>query len=239
MKITSESAIVVRVRQTLGAGELEVSVIKKAMKVRPGGGSKRPPAPGGLRLVQDFVNTRDIDKGRDQFVAAGQLRAWLQGRGLLADHDSVDAADLKHVVEVRESLRALLLANNGAPVDTDAIAVLDRAALGAHLALRFTSEGQMRLVSDAPGVAGALGRILAATFEAFLDGSWSRLKACRSDECHWAFYDRSRNRSGKWCTMALCGNRWKARTFRQRHREARATAASQDRSWQRRNADPD
>lgn len=197
-----------------------------AMGGRPGGGSKRPPAPGGLRLVQDFVNTRDIDKGRDEFAAVGRLRAWLQDKALLGRHDSVDAADLKHVVEVRESLRALLLANNGAPVGADAIAVLDRAAFGAHLALRFASEGQMRLVSDAPGVAGALGRILAAAFEAFLDGRWSRLKACRNDQCHWAFYDRSRNRSGKWCTMALCGNRWKARSFRQRHRVARAAPAS-------------
>jgi predicted RNA-binding Zn ribbon-like protein len=49
------------------------------------------------------------------------------------------------------------------------------------------------------------------------DGSWSRLKACRSDTCQWAFIDNARNRSRQWCDMAVCGNREKARRFRSRH----------------------
>ncbi|MGZ6979737.1 MAG: CGNR zinc finger domain-containing protein, partial [Acidimicrobiia bacterium] len=44
-------------------------------------------------------------------------------------------------------------------------------------------------------------------------------KACRHDECQWAFYDRSRNRSGQWCVMAVCGNRNKARSYRERQRD--------------------
>ena len=52
------------------------------------------------------------------------------------------------------------------------------------------------------------------------DRSWPRLKACPAEDCHWAFYDHSRNRSGTWCEMGECGNRAKARRFRERHREA-------------------
>jgi predicted RNA-binding Zn ribbon-like protein len=48
------------------------------------------------------------------------------------------------------------------------------------------------------------------------DGTWSRMKACRNDTCHWAFYDASRNRSGKWCSMAICGNRAKVANYRER-----------------------
>jgi predicted RNA-binding Zn ribbon-like protein len=48
-------------------------------------------------------------------------------------------------------------------------------------------------------------------------GTFERLKICRNDECQWAFYDHSRNRSGVWCTMAVCGNRMKGRAFRTRH----------------------
>ncbi|MBW3563024.1 MAG: CGNR zinc finger domain-containing protein, partial [Actinobacteria bacterium] len=44
-----------------------------------------------------------------------------------------------------------------------------------------------------------------------------RLKVCRSDTCRWAFYDSSRNRSGKWCDMAVCGNRTKVANYRERH----------------------
>jgi predicted RNA-binding Zn ribbon-like protein len=52
------------------------------------------------------------------------------------------------------------------------------------------------------------------------DGTWDRMKACRADDCEWAFYDSSRNRSGTWCSMEVCGNRAKARAFRARHRPA-------------------
>jgi predicted RNA-binding Zn ribbon-like protein len=48
------------------------------------------------------------------------------------------------------------------------------------------------------------------------DGSWQRLKACKSDTCRWAFIDHARNRSRQWCDMAVCGNREKARTFRKK-----------------------
>ena len=69
---------------------------------------------------------------------------------------------------------------------------------------------------ESSGVSAALGRILATVVRATDEGIWGRLKVCTNDACQWAFYDRSRNRSGKWCTMEVCGNRMKARAFRQR-----------------------
>ena len=54
------------------------------------------------------------------------------------------------------------------------------------------------------GHPGTLARAMA-------DGSWSRVKSCRNDTCRWLFYDHSRNRSGTWCTMAICGSRMKSR----------------------------
>ena len=59
---------------------------------------------------------------------------------------------------------------------------------------------------------------------AIVDGTWARLKACRWDTCQWAFYDTSKNRSGSWCSMAVCGNRAKAAAYRRRRRsEGRVT----------------
>ncbi len=49
---------------------------------------------------------------------------------------------------------------------------------------------------------------------AALDGTWQRVKACDADDCLEAFYDQSRNRSGRWCDMSLCGNRTKVRAYR-------------------------
>jgi hypothetical protein len=38
-----------------------------------------------------------------------------------------------------------------------------------------------------------------------------RLKRCENPRCGWLFVDRSRNRSRRWCEMATCGNRAKAK----------------------------
>ena len=83
------------------------------------------------------------------------------------------------------------------------------------LAPRFGAEG---LVPRADGVRGAIGHILAIAFLAELDGSWSRFKECGDPTCRSVFYDRSKNRSGKWCVMAECGNRAKVRAYRERER---------------------
>ena len=56
------------------------------------------------------------------------------------------------------------------------------------------------------------------TYVAFQVGAdWPRLKACRADDCHWAFFDEARNRSRAWCDMKVCGNRQKVHRYRARH----------------------
>jgi predicted RNA-binding Zn ribbon-like protein len=65
-------------------------------------------------------------------------------------------------------------------------------------------------------VDGALADLVGIVYTAMADGTWSRLKACRRDVCHWLFYDRSRNRSAVWCQMAVCGNRTKTKAYRAR-----------------------
>ena len=93
---------------------------------------------------------------------------------------------------------------------------LDEAARRAGLAVRFERRRDP-VPADAGGVAGGLALVLAAVGEAMADGSWRKLKACRSDTCRYAFIDNARNQSRQWCSMQVCGNREKARTFRARH----------------------
>ena len=183
--------------------------------VEPG---KRPPAPGALRLVQEFVNTVDLEGGSEDWDTPEALRDWLAVRGLIEQHAPVSNADLSRAIAVREALRATLLVNTGEPFDPAAIATLNHAAGDAPLTVRFDGRGSARLEPAPAGVAGALGRILAIVYTAMSDGSWSRLKACRRDICRWAFWDASKNHSGAWCSMAVCGNRTKVRAYQQRHR---------------------
>jgi predicted RNA-binding Zn ribbon-like protein len=96
------------------------------------------------------------------------------------------------------------------------VTTLRASAQRAGVGLEFEPDGS-RLEPQAGGVDGALGRLLVAVHEAQHDGTWARMKACPWDTCHWAFYDHTKNRSGVWCNMAVCGNRAKARAYRERH----------------------
>ncbi len=186
--------------------------------VHPGG---RAPAPGRLALVQMLVNTVDREHGPDLLDDVAGLGDWLLARGLLEPGagwvGTVSIGDLEAAWELREALRSLLHANNGAPEEPGARAALEAAAARAELRPSFPSEGP-ELVPARGGVEGALGRVVAAAFAAMLDGSWARLKACPRDVCGWAFYDRSSNASATWCSMAVCGGRVKAGAYYRRRR---------------------
>jgi predicted RNA-binding Zn ribbon-like protein len=181
-------------------------------------------APGRLEVVRAFVNSVDLEDGPEQLGSPAQLTAWLRERDLLASGRATPA-DLDHALAVREALRELLLANHGDhPADPSAAGVLDAAARRAALEVRFDADGRASTGAAARGVDGALGRLLAVVAAAQADGTWERLKACPWETCRWAFYDHSKNRSGRWCRMEVCGNRAKAAAFRARARE-RASAA--------------
>jgi predicted RNA-binding Zn ribbon-like protein len=168
--------------------------------------------------VQAFVNTVDFEPAREDLRTPDQLREWLRDHDLLDDGEPLDQRDLERALELREALRALLLANNGAAVNPDAIGTLNRIADDARLAVRFGADGSSRLEPIGTGVDAAFASLLAIVDTAMTEGTWARLKACRSATCQWAFYDASKNRSGAWCSMAVCGSRSKARSYRERHR---------------------
>ena len=120
---------------------------------------------------------------------------------------------------VREGLRAVLAGHNGGEPDREAVERLERAAARAELRACFPAQGAPELVPSCEGAAGALARLLVIVTTAAANGTWSRLKACADEGCRWAFYDHSKNRSGRWCTMAVCGNQQKARSYRARRRQ--------------------
>ncbi len=178
----------------------------------------RAPAPGPLALVQAFLNTIDRESGEDAIADETSLSTWLTERGLLAPGDHATLPELQRAHEVRDALCALALANNGTTVEREAVDRLNEAARGAHLTLAFAPDGALRLLPAARGVDAAIAQLLGIVYTAMAGGTWTRLKACREDACHWVFYDHSRNRSGAWCSMAVCGNRTKTRTYRERRR---------------------
>jgi predicted RNA-binding Zn ribbon-like protein len=173
--------------------------------------------PHELDLVIDFVNTLELEKGIDALATPDSLAAWFANRRLLkAGAAQPSAADRTLAVRLREALRTLMLANNGGTTDDSAGRELEQAARRGDLGVHFAPGGSVSLAPNAEGLPSALARLLVPVAEAMSDGSWQRVKTCRAPDCQWAFYDRSRNRSGVWCEMAVCGNRTKVRAYRNR-----------------------
>jgi predicted RNA-binding Zn ribbon-like protein len=171
-----------------------------------------------LDTVIDFVNTHDVKERSDDLATPRGLRAWLSQRGLIARSAAVSETDRARAIDLREALRDLLLAHNGAPSRPAAGHTLERAARRGGLSIHFTEDGAATAAPAAKGVDGALTRLLVPVADAMHSDEWARAKACRAADCHWAFHDRSRNRSGVWCDMAECGNRTKVRAYRSRTR---------------------
>ncbi len=181
--------------------------------------ANRPPAPEPLDVIRQLVNTLDIESGTDDLGDPALVQSWFAAHDLIEATAKVTPSDQRRVVEMREAMRALLLANNGEPLAPAAVKVLNSVASRSPLEAHFDPTGAIAVSGRDGGVDGALGQLMAIVVQAVADDTWPRLKACRDDECHWAFYDHSRNRSGQWCVMAVCGNRNKARTYRERRRD--------------------
>lgn len=182
------------------------------------------PAPGRLELVQRFMNLHEHLPGHDDDLppSRAMLERFLRARGLLAEGDPFGESDRALAIELSSALHAKVRANAGEPMSDDRLAVVNEVARRSGLELRLRTEGTA-LIPSAGGVDGALGAIVAISLLADLDGSWDHLKECAGRDCDAVFFDRSKNHSGRWCSMSTCGNRAKVRAWRERRRaDARA-----------------
>lgn len=162
--------------------------------------SERSAAPGGLALIESLVNTLDIEKGHDSLdTAEGRARF-----GLTED-------EVPHARAVRESLRAALLAHAGHPPHRE---VTPLGELLAHAPLYVTVDDDGSATLAPADTGPLLSRVAVAVADALVAGTWTRLKACEAETCHWAYYDRSPAGRGRWCSMQVCGARAKMRRYR-------------------------
>ena len=187
-------------------------------------GSLPRSVPPHVELLIAFTNSEDHELDTDDLTTRPQLTQWLFDHGLLERRVAATDGDLALARQLRAGLRDALVANHDGSLDYSA---LDTAA--AQLPLRLSGsligaqEGQLGLqpglrpVQD--GIRGALARVLIAVNSAVADDTWRRLKICSADDCLWAFYDTTKNRSRAWCEWG-CGNKAKTRNYRARKKAA-------------------
>ncbi|WP_051579840.1 CGNR zinc finger domain-containing protein [Pseudonocardia acaciae] len=177
------------------------------------------PAPGRLELVRRFANTEDRYGGHDDLADADRAAAWLAEHDLLPHTEAVTTADLGHLHRFRAVLHELAATTGPS---ADALNTFNQLSAAAPQVVRIDTDehGRLRtaLAPHRPGVTAAIAELAASVHEAVLTDTWPRLKACANPDCAWLFYDTSRSRTGRWCSMRACGSIHKARAYRARNR---------------------
>jgi hypothetical protein len=188
-----------------------------------------PGAPGALEVLQRFLNLHEHVPGveGERPPPPEMIRAFLVERGLLEADAPYTRTDHAHAMKLFHALHGRLLAGELGRSDAEHTRAIEEIAARAGFRLRFG--GEPGLEPTTPGIDGALGRLLALLFVAEIEGDWTHMKECASPTCHSVFFDRSKNRSGKWCSMQTCGNKHKVRAWRERQRGGDAGGSSSER----------
>jgi predicted RNA-binding Zn ribbon-like protein len=157
-------------------------------------------------LLLDLLNTTPVVDGvpRDDLERPEEARAWMRERGIAAT-----SAELTALREARSALQAVIRGEQTARA-------LQRFLTAVTLRPGTTGDGldwQM-VVSDGPR--GAVRAVLA--WDALRISSPGRLRPCANTECQLFLIDRSKPNTARWCSMAICGNRMKARRHYRRSR---------------------
>lgn len=166
---------------------------------------------GGLERIADYpalalwcVQSGFLTEGkRETLVAAAQ------------QEPAAAAAAHAQALALRELIFATIKATIASEVLSDEQVHCWNDWLKRTQASRRLSWGGSGLAWKQPDIAAALDGILLhvadAAIQLFLDtDARSRLRLCASDDCDWAFLDRSRRQNRVWCDMTVCGNRAKA-----------------------------
>ncbi|MFB2598699.1 CGNR zinc finger domain-containing protein [Herbiconiux sp. P17] len=179
------------------------------------------PAPGGVVLVQELVNSTGFRPALDDDLLADVERAtawfetflpvWSEETGRTAPAIELDDEGLEELRALRSELLAALNRQDGAGAN----------GVNGTVGIALAPDGSVRFSARQTSLAKWVRNT--AILEAGLSqqiGTWPRLKMCANPPCIIAFYDRSKNRTAAWHDAKTCGNAVNLRASRARRRAA-------------------
>lgn len=204
------------------------------------------PAPEGLALVQDLLNTRAMGpQGADLLASVDEARRWLHD---VLDPPTVDppavdppavdpltidpltigqealgreAPELSWVDDLSDrDLRLLLDLRSDLERLVPGAGTLDTGPALIRTTMTVSPAGELALHPAGRGPGWFISAVWVQVFLAQQQGTWRRLKLCHNPPCGSAFYDRSKNYSGVWHDVRVCGNAANLRASRARRRTA-------------------
>ena len=197
--------------------------------------SRKFHVPDALANVYDFANTLDLrhfthhgvqHQQAEELPDATALGDWMQSRGLIERGAPPSQKGFDAALRLRAALRNYLQCD---PAERHRsrtiIAALNSAMEPFPLRVAGLGKDGMKLVAAQVDAPRGLSAIVAELYDGAANGTLERLKMCAAEECRRVFFDRSKPGTRRWCQSALCGNRTKTRTYRERQkREAESEA---------------
>lgn len=194
----------------------------------------------GGQLCLDFANTVDwhagARHGQEYLTTYAELVAWGRHTGILAENEARGLmeeaarqptwahAALRRAVALREVIyRVFASLTHGRPADAGDVAALNAALAEAYAHLRLRADGarfSWAWEADGPALDRMLWPVARSAAELLTSDDLGQVRECAGDPCGWLFLDTSKNHSRRWCDMAGCGNRAKARRHYARGRRS-------------------
>ena len=187
-------------------------------------------APGALEVVRTFLNTwwipNDTREPSDELVSLEAMRQFYSTWFGKAGEASEICIVPERVRQLRADLRKIL--------GKSEVLVLSEWLSQQPVEVRLSQDGEgmptLRYRPAGSTTCQLCAEVLALVVEAITLSTWMRLKAC--PDCHWVFYDHTKNRNKVWCLMTAsgpqgrsCGSISKVRSFRQRQKASAARAS--------------
>ncbi|HET7578817.1 MAG TPA: ABATE domain-containing protein [Bacillales bacterium] len=182
------------------------------------------------RLCLDFANTvgwHNGDNPKERLINYEKLVDWSRQAEILSTSQEkrlleeanrhLDQAEktLEEAIELREAIFRLFRSiARGQKTDSFDLAILNQYLTKAYrLAEMIPKDSEFALTfqKGENELDCMLWPIVQSAMDLLLSGKLDRVKQCEGDPCGWLFFDSSRNKSRRWCSMADCGNREKAR----------------------------
>jgi predicted RNA-binding Zn ribbon-like protein len=186
----------------------------------------------GGRLAVDFANAPSFPGTSSQqlsweqlifFLEAARIVSQERGSALLRLPESdprAAAVLLARAARLRDCLRqlfgALVRKSTVAPALAQPINEILRITEGHDELVQSAGRWKLEFVARESGLDWLLAAIARSAAEILAEGAAARLSACANPACGLLFCDTSRTHRRRWCSMAVCGNRYKVASFARR-----------------------
>jgi len=183
----------------------------------------------GGRLAVDFANSGSPRRPLSWeelivFLEATQVIS-PERSALLLDLPETDPqaahALLLHASLFRDTLRraflALIRKETTADDTVEAINEVLRVTEGHDELLFSAGRWSIEFVARENGLEWLLAAVARSAAEILAEGADARVRICANPDCGLLFYDASRTKRRRWCSMAVCGNRHKVASFARKH----------------------